>query len=32
IKKLEGSIKSPRETGLELAKLVLKEYNSYEKR
>lgn len=31
IKELEGSVNSPRETGLELAKLVLKEYSNYER-
>lgn len=30
IKELEGNVKFPRETGLELAKLILKEYESYE--
>ena len=31
VKELKGSVKSPRETGLELAKLVLKEYKNYER-
>ncbi|MPM56412.1 hypothetical protein SDC9_103215 [bioreactor metagenome] len=31
IKSMEGNVQSPRELGIELAKLILKEYDSHER-